>query len=226
MKSGYQPTDRQTIYQAIQSVSQQMSTFTKRCYSITQLCSIMHLSRAVYYKWHNSIQTSRQKTNTQLISYIRSLEQKNHFIFGARRLALYINHELDVHVTIKRIQRLMRENHIHCIIRVAKRDRQKIAKEMISKNILKHDFTALRPNSKWVTDCTELHYGTHEKLRLSAIKDLFDHRIVSWAVSATETTELLIRTVKQALKTNPHTDSILVHIVREVRIHRVSITIT
>lgn len=55
-----------------------------------------------------------------------------------------------------------------------------------------------------VTDCSELTYGikNEKKLRLSAVKDLYDHSIIAWRVAPTETAQLVTDTIKLALKNN------------------------
>ena len=50
-------------------------------------------------------------------------------------------------------------------------------------NILKCDFTASKPNIKWVTDLTEFRLSAG-KVYLSPMIDCFDRAIVSWAMSS------------------------------------------
>lgn len=67
-------------------------------------------------------------------------------------------------------------------------------------------FYADRPNEKWLTDVTEFHYyvgPTMHKLYLSAILDLCDRRIVSFAIRDANDTALVHSTLDQALETNP-----------------------
>ncbi|MFC0393124.1 IS3 family transposase, partial [Paenibacillus mendelii] len=47
----------------------------------------------------------------------------------------------------------------------------------IAENKLKRDFTAAKPNQKWVTDVTQYRV-CDEKIYLSAIKDLWNNEIV------------------------------------------------
>ena len=69
----------------------------------------------------------------------------------------------------------------------------------ISKNILDRDFVAARPNEKWLTDITYIE--TKGKfVYLSAIIDLHSRRVLSWIVSRDMKTQLVVDTLKQALK--------------------------
>ncbi|GIP62737.1 hypothetical protein J32TS6_12920 [Virgibacillus pantothenticus] len=52
----------------------------------------------------------------------------------------------------------------------------------IEENILNREFTAGKPNEKWVTDITHVTYGFGNKAYLSAIKDLYDGSIVAYQV--------------------------------------------
>jgi len=49
-------------------------------------------------------------------------------------------------------------------------------------NLLDRDFTATKPNQKWVTDITYLptHAGW---VYLAAVLDLFSRKVVGWAIS-------------------------------------------
>lgn len=52
----------------------------------------------------------------------------------------------------------------------------------VAENVLNREFTAEKPNEKWVTDVTELKYGSSKKAYLSAILDLYDGSIVSYVL--------------------------------------------
>ncbi|WP_133057554.1 DDE-type integrase/transposase/recombinase, partial [Lentilactobacillus parakefiri] len=60
---------------------------------------------------------------------------------------------------------------------------------------------------------SELPYGVNgtARLRLSAIKDLYDHSIVSWKVASTETADLVTDTFKAAIKNNHGVKPGLIH---------------
>ncbi len=54
----------------------------------------------------------------------------------------------------------------------------------VAANLLNRQFTAERPNQRWVGDTTEFKIGDDGKLYLAAILDLHSRFIVGWAVSA------------------------------------------
>lgn len=57
--------------------------------------------------------------------------------------------------------------------RQPKKDRQGAKQTYQDENLLNRQFKQEKPNQVWVTDTTELTYGTANKVRLHAILDLY-----------------------------------------------------
>jgi len=177
------------------------------------MCQELGIIRRSYYKWTHRKVTKNDKLNNKLVEFILNLESEHNYTFGVETLVMHINKDTEYHVNPKRIRRLMKLNNIKCSIRISKHDRKAERKEMMSSNIIKHNFNQKESNKVWTTDCTELRYGnqTLGKLRLSAIKDLHDHSIIAWEINDTETKELVTSTINKALKDSdiPSNDLIL-----------------
>ena len=64
-------------------------------------------------------------------------------------------------------------------------------------NLLNRDFSASRPNEKWVTDISYIKtpQGT---LYLSMIRDLFDRSIVAYQLGAEQSINLVLNTIREA----------------------------
>ena len=76
-------------------------------------------------------------------------------------------------------------------------------------NILHRDFTAERPNEKWLTDVSEFKYYSGIevlKVYLSAILDLYDHRIVAYKISSHNDNPLVMKTFDAAVAAEPDAD--------------------
>ena len=66
-------------------------------------------------------------------------------------------------------------------------------------NLLKRQFRADRPNTKWVTDISYIH--TKEGvLYLSMIRDLYDNSIVAYKTASRQTVSLVLDTIRLAMK--------------------------
>ena len=70
----------------------------------------------------------------------------------------------------------------------------------VAANLLDRQFTAEKPNQRWVGDTTEFVIGESGKLYLAAILDLYSRFIVGWAVSAVNDRHLAIKALEMALK--------------------------
>jgi len=165
----------------------------------------MEVSRAAYYKWLHRKPSKREIEDRAIVAYLTELEEKNNYTLGVNRLIMNLHCDTNFHACPSKMRRIMKENNIAASIRIAKHDRKAERKEHISHNLLLvqdgHNFKPTSPNKTWVTDCTELRFGWRfeNRLRLSAIKDLYDHSIVAWTIDITETAELVTRTIDEAL---------------------------
>jgi transposase InsO family protein len=70
----------------------------------------------------------------------------------------------------------------------------------VAANLLDRDFTAEKPNQRWVGDTTEFVIGEGAKLYLAAILDLYSRFVVGWAVSPVNDRHLAIKALERALK--------------------------
>lgn len=76
--------------------------------------------------------------------------------------------------------------------------------------LLKRDFTADKPNQKWVTDVTQYRVG-ERWLYLSAIKDLFNNEIIAYQLSERNDSELVLRTFAKAFAKRKDVTGVVVH---------------
>ena len=80
----------------------------------------------------------------------------------------------------------------------------------VSANVLARDFTATRPNEKWVMDLT--YVATLEGwLFLALVVDLFSRRIVGWAMDATMTSRLVVDALVMAVSRRGSVAGVIAH---------------
>lgn len=191
-------------YQAIYDYHKETSS------AITLLCSILSVSRSGYYKWLNHTPSNHENENLKLIKRIKTLFYKHKGIFGYRRLTIAINRESkDKQYNHKRIRRLMLIMGLKSHIRRSNGYSTKTSYVNIEENHLNREFQAEKPNEKWVTDITHLHYGIGQKAYLSAIKDLYDGSIISYKIGHFNDNPLVMNTLKDALEEYPDATPLL-----------------
>lgn len=128
---------------------------------------------------------------------------------GYRRLNDKLRHDDGIKVNDKRILRICRNRQIKSNLKYRYDGCTRPSKKpaYIAENILDRDFHAEHFNEKWVTDVTEFKYGVSfdhiQKLYLSAILDLCDHRPVAYVISDHNNNQLVFDTFDAAAAENP-----------------------
>ena len=162
-------------------------------YPVTIMCSFFQVSRSGYYAY------LRRKENTadaSLVQLIRQCHEGTDHTYGYRRIGLWLDRR-GYHVNHKKIYRIMQKCGLFSEVR-RKRKYQQMSDQLHRyPNLLNREFTANRPNEKWVTDISYIStkQGT---LYLSVIRDLFDNSIVAYKTGTEQTINLVLQTVHSA----------------------------
>lgn len=114
-----------------------------------------------------------------------------------------LNARYETSYNYKRIYRLTRLVDLKAVIRRKRPQYRRSTPEVIAENILNREFKAEKLNEKWLTDVTEFKYGNNEKLYLSAILDLKDKDIVSFAIGRSNNNQLVFDTFDLAVSKYP-----------------------
>ncbi len=174
------------------------------------MCSFFGISRAAFYAWHKrKEQPDPDAERKRLILEAYTASKRT---YGYRRIGLWLRQYRSVIINHKAILRLM-----NCLgIRSVARRRKMVTKmsrlEIYHRyqNVLNRDFTATRPNQKWVTDIT--YIATQQGWAyLSTIKDLYGGFIVAHAMSLSNSVALVTRTLKLAQEKERVTDGLILH---------------
>lgn len=113
--------------------------------------------------------SKRELENEKILNEIKRIHTKVEGIYGYRRMTININRTFNQKYNHKRIFRLMNIAGIQSVIRRKRPKYQRFTPQHIAENLLNREFTAEKPNEKWVTDVTEFEYGSSRKAYLSAI---------------------------------------------------------
>ena len=128
---------------------------------------------------------------------------------GYRRIRDDLERYHGINANDKRVLRICRKKGIKSTIKYSNHGctRQADNPQFIAENILNREFTADKPNEKWLTDVTEFKWYDENKdkhkVYLSAILDLYDRRIVTYMVSDRNDNPLVFNTFDKAIAVNP-----------------------
>lgn len=114
-----------------------------------------------------------------------------------------MNRENNFRINQKRIYRLMKMLNLKSVCRKKKKKYKKSTPQVIADNILNRKFIANKFGEKWLTDVTEMKYGTSGKAYLSAILDLGDKSIVSFVLGHSNNNTLVFETFDIAHENYP-----------------------
>ena len=153
-------------------------------FPVEKMCKVLRLSRSSYYSWKNREPSNREQENKELEKMITEIHLKSRGTYGSPRISRELK-ELGFSASKPRVARLMKSNGIQSKIRKKwKVTTNSNHKYPIVSNKLNRDFTTGNPNEAWVSDIT--YIATKEGwLYLTIVLDLWDRKIIGWALSMT-----------------------------------------
>lgn len=170
----------------------------KNRYSLSQLLSILHLSRGSYYYQELALKKADKYAILRL--HVVELFNENRQCYGYRRINALLRRE-GITVSEKVIRRIMREESL--VVNIKRRKKYNSYQGEISPavpNLIQRDFHAEQPNVKWLTDITEFAIPAG-KVYLSPIVDCFDGMITSWSISVSPDAKLVNDMLDKAIGT-------------------------
>ena len=165
-------------------------------YPVSVMCKFFEVSRSGYYDFVKRIDKPEQ--DTELANEIRICQRSADNTYGYRRVWLWLEHR-KIHRNPKTVLRVMKKYGLLSEIR-RRRKWVNLGQQLHRyDNLLKRQFRADRPNTKWVTDISYIH--TKEGvLYLSMIRDLYDNSIVAYKTATRQTVSLVLDTIRLAMK--------------------------
>ncbi len=182
----------------------------KALFPITVLCAVLGVSASGFYAWLTRPVSARVRADEQLAAQIVAVHTRSRRTYGSPRVLASLRAK-GLRVGKTRVERLMRARGVR-----AERKRpfrtttDSRHSSPIAPNRLARDFTAEAPNRVWVTDVTAVR--TQEGwLFVAAMLDLFARRVVAWATSAVNDTELALAALEAAVRTRKPPPSLVHH---------------
>lgn len=179
------------------SVKYQVIYMNRHSYPVNTMCRFFGISRSGYYGYVKRL--NKQAHDADLADIIREQQEKCDKTYGYRRMWKWLKQAKGIHRNSKTILRIMKKYELLSEIRRRRKWRQMGQQLHKYENLLNREFQADRPNHKWVTDISYIHTG-QGVLYLSMIRDLFDNSIVAYKTATTQTVNLVLDTIRLAMK--------------------------
>ena len=168
-------------------------------YPMAVLCRVLRASRSGYYAWRDRRPSEQQQYWDQIIQAAVTSYMESNRVYGYRKV---YNDLLAAgwHCCDQTIRRIMADLGLYSRVkRKFVRTTDSNHAEPVAENLLDRDFTASRPNEKWVADITFI--PTREGwLYLAAVLDLFSRKIVGWSMSDRIDTALVEAALAMAVR--------------------------
>ena len=189
------------MYSAIQECH------AEKGFAIEEACKLLHIARSAYHKWASGKLSFRTAENKAIAEKVEQIHMESPDK-GYRRINDELRHDHNIHINDKRVLRICRAKGIKSTIKYSNHGCTRRAKnpQYVAENLLNREFHAKKPNEKWLTDVTEFKWyeGIEvHKVYLSTILDLYDRRIVSFAIGDRNDNPLVFKTFDKAVKANP-----------------------
>jgi transposase InsO family protein len=168
-------------------------------FPVRRMCKVLSVSPSGYYDWRKRPPSERQQANDRLLAAIRREHEASRRTYGSPRIYVALKRQ-GFEIGRNRVTRLMQAHGI--VGKVPRRKRpvttQRAEGSLVAPNLLAQDFTASKPNQKWLADIT--YVDTAEGwLYLALVLDLFARRIVGWAMADHMRAELVEDALLMAL---------------------------
>lgn len=165
----------------------------RKRYSLTAILKVLEVPRSTYYRWLKGFEGYKNEHENLIIEICKATNYRN----GHRKIRAILERQYQVRLNRNTVQKIMQKHHLQCKVKPKRKWKSQGESEVIAPNILKRNFTASKPNEKWVTDITYIQYGS-ETLYLSTIMDLFNNEIVAYKLYNHQQTPLVVDTVVEA----------------------------
>ena len=175
-------------------------------YKVSEMCRFFKVSRSGYYKYLN--RKDIQDRDLPLASKIEECQNINHKTYGYRRVHIWLERQ-GIYRNPKTVLRIMQKYNLLSVVR---RKRYHYCSQYLHRypNALNREFTADRPNQKWVTDIS--YIKTNQGfLYLSVIRDLYDNSIVAYKTAKDQSIKLVLDTIKAAKRKEKVTGELQLH---------------
>lgn len=156
----------------------------KNEFSVEKMCKVLKVSTSGYYKWINKTPSKRELRKTMLTQEIKRVYRIFKGRYGSPRITKELNMQ-SINVSRVLVAKIMRQEHLKSIVKKKyKVTTDSSHKYPVVENVLNRMFNVKEENKAWVSDIT--YVGTKQGwLYLTTVIDLFDRKVIGWALSET-----------------------------------------
>lgn len=179
-------------------------------YAVRPLCRVMEVAPSGFYAWRTRPQSARESANEALVKQIESVSVMSRGRYGSPRVYQQLRAE-GACCGLNRVARLMRRHGIKA------RRRRRFKKTTDSRhglpippNLLDRRFEVFERDRRWASDITYI-WTAEGWLYLAVVMDLYNRKIVGWAMQSTLEQPLVNQALAMALASRRPAPGLLHH---------------
>ena len=179
-------------------------------YSISLMCRVLGVQRSGFYGWRNKPKSHQEERREKMESLVKDTYEEFEAAYGAPRITQELN-ALGHKCSLNYVAKIMSNQGI--LARNGKAFNyggHALTMNNVADNLLWRDFSANRPNQKWVTDITYI-WVERQWLYLATVMDLYSRRIVGWSLDVNMTEELITKATKMVLDNRETAPGLILH---------------
>ena len=193
----------------------------RESYGVEPICRQLPIAPSVYYESKArerdpARRCEREVRDVTLREAIERVWKQNFGVYGARKVWRQLIRE-GVDVARCTVERLMADMGLRGVVR-GRKCKTTIPDDLADRprDLLKRNFTAIRPNPLWVPDLTSV-VTWRGFVYVAFVTDVFSRKIVGWRVSNSLRSDLALDALEQALQDRKNVDSLVHHSDRGVQ---------
>jgi transposase InsO family protein len=170
----------------------------REIFGVEPICVALGVPVSTYYARRSRVPSARELADRELLAEIEAVRTGCRRVYGARKTWKQLR-RCGVEVGRDQVARVMRQHGLVGKLRGNKK-RTTIPDEAAAeraRDLLQRDFTATRPNQKWVGDITYLR-TFHGFVYLAFILDCYSRKIVGWQLATHLRAELVVDALEMA----------------------------
>lgn len=168
----------------------------RETFGVEPICDALGVPVSTYYARRSRVPSARELSDRELLAAIEAARTGRRRVYGARKTWKELKRR-EVEAGRDQVARVMRQHGLVGKLRGSKK-RTTIADEATAekaRDLLQRDFSATRPNQKWVGDITYLRTW-NGFVYLAFILDCYSRKVVGWQLA----THLRAELVRDALE--------------------------
>lgn len=178
-------------------------------FKITTMCKVFKLHPSGFYAWLHKPLSNRAIEDERLLKLIKEAYVASGRTYGSPWIHRDLRDSGEV-CSVHRVARIMRENNLRAQIGYKRRHIKGGKPARVAGNLLKRQFSPIKPNEAWVSDMT--YVRTYEGfLYVAVVIDLFSRRVIGWSMDKTMDRHLVINALMMAKWQRQPKAAVLVH---------------